>query len=138
MSGRGGAWVVGSLVAVVLSACAPPGDSASDTARDFYAAVAAGDGDAACAALAPLVADAVEDAEQAPCADALTTGDLGEDLLSRAGGAGDPRVRVAGRQAQVRLGADTMFLARSGDGWVVTAAGCTARPERPYDCEVAE
>jgi hypothetical protein len=44
---------------------------------------------------------------------------------------------VAGRQAQVRLGGDTVFLARSGDGWVVTAAGCDPRPDRPYDCEVA-
>ena len=45
-------------------------------------------------------------------------------------------VHVAGRQAQVVTATDTVFLALSGDAWVVTAAGCTPRDDRPYDCEV--
>jgi hypothetical protein len=27
-----------------------------------------------------------------------------------------------------------LFLTVSGDHWLVTAAGCDARPDRPYDC----
>lgn len=142
MSVRSGALVLAALVGVALSSCAPPRDEATDTATGFYAAIADGDGDAACAALAPAVAAAVEDDAGSPCPDALTSGDLGDDLRDRAdaagaASAGGAEVRVAGRQAQVALGTDTLFLARSGPGWVITAAACTARPDRPYDCEVA-
>jgi hypothetical protein len=41
---------------------------------------------------------------------------------------------VYGQWAQVRLTGDTVFLAVFPDGWRVVAAGCTPRPERPYDC----
>lgn len=140
MSVRSGALVLAALVGVALSSCAPPRDEAADTATGFYTAIADGDGDAACAAQAPAVAAAVEDDAGSPCPEALTSGDLGDDLRDRADGAGaaGAAVRVAGRQAQVALGTDTLFLARSGPGWVITAAACTARPDRPDDCEVAE
>lgn len=42
----------------------------------------------------------------------------------------------AGGQAQVRTAGDAVFLALSGDRWVVTAAGCEPQGDRPYDCEV--
>lgn len=142
MSVRSGALVLAALVGVALSSCAPPRDEAADTATGFYTAIADGDGAAACAALAPAVAAAVEDDAGSPCPEALTSGDLGDDLRDRADAAGatsgGAAVRVAGRQAQVAPGTDTLFLARSGPGWVITAAACTARPDRPYDCEVAE
>ncbi|WP_454050063.1 hypothetical protein [Cellulomonas sp. Marseille-Q8402] len=125
-------------VAGALSACSPPSPGAAeDTALAFYAAVGAGDGAAACAVLAPSVAQTVSEEEESTCADALTSGDIGADLSERAAGVRADEARVAGRQAQVHLDADTVFLARSGDGWVVTAAGCDPRPQRPYDCEVA-
>ena len=63
-----------------------------------------------------------EDVER--CADRARDGVVVED------------VHVAGRQAQVVTADDTLFLAVSGDAWVVTAAGCTPREDRPYDCEV--
>ena len=46
------------------------------------------------------------------------------------------RVDVHGRQARVTLTADTLFLALFSTGWKVTAAGCTPRPDQPYDCTV--
>ncbi|WP_309133754.1 hypothetical protein [Cellulomonas sp.] len=125
-------------VALVASACsdAPASADAVDAAERFYAAVADGDGEAACALLLPDAAEAAADDADAPCALAVTSGAIGDDLASRADGLGTATAHVAGRQAQVLFAADTVFLARSGGGWVVTAAGCDSRPERPYDCEV--
>ncbi|MFC8190539.1 hypothetical protein ACFUMH_02615 [Cellulomonas sp. NPDC057328] len=140
MDRRGGAAAVAlALTSAFATACSgPPASSAPVAAAEaFYAAVAAGDGEAACALLLPDAAEAAADDADAPCAEALTSGRAGDELASRAGGRGDPTVHVAGRQAQVLLASDTVFLARSGDGWVVTAAGCDAVPDRPYDCEVA-
>jgi hypothetical protein len=31
---------------------------------------------------------------------------------------------------------DVVFLSVFGDHWLITAAGCTARGDRPYDCTV--
>jgi hypothetical protein len=45
-------------------------------------------------------------------------------------------VDVYGKDAIVRLDRDVMFLARFGDGWRVTAAGCKPRPDRPFDCTI--
>ncbi|MCA5894856.1 hypothetical protein LEP48_18030 [Isoptericola sp. NEAU-Y5] len=58
------------------------------------------------------------------------------DLVGTDGPAQVEEAHVAGRQAQVATGDDTYFLALSGDGWVITAAACEPRPQRPYDCEV--
>lgn len=128
--------VVVALATLTAGACSPSGDAPAQAVQAFYAAVAAGDGAAACAVLAPAVIESVEEEYATSCADALTTGDVGDDLQDRAQGTTDPQVRVAGRQAQAVLGTDTVFLTRSGSRWVVTAAGCTPRPDRPYDCEV--
>lgn len=125
-----------TLVLVASAACSSPAqvrDDVADVVRQFSAAVDAGDGEAACALLAPAVVDAVEDDEGEPCAQALTSGDLGAELVSRVAD-GEVTVRRAGGQAQARTPQDTLFLAASGDGWVVTAAACDPRPPRPYDC----
>jgi hypothetical protein len=45
-------------------------------------------------------------------------------------------VEIWGGAAQVKLAGDTLFLAETDSGWRVVAAGCTARSEAPYDCEV--
>ncbi|MCG7285207.1 hypothetical protein MHY85_04355 [Cellulomonas sp. ACRRI] len=128
-----------ALVAALLAACGPGATAraAEDVAVAFSAAVADRDGDAACALLAASVAQTVAADAEAPCAQALSEGPVADDLAERAADARPEETRVAGRQAQVRLGSDTVFLARSGAGWVVTAAGCDPRPDRPYDCEVA-
>lgn len=127
-----------ALAVLGLAACAgPDAADAQDVVGRFTAAIAAGDGDAACDLLLPDAAEALADDAGEPCADAVV--DPSGPLADLVEAAGDPvveDVHVAGRQAQVVTASDTLFLALSGDGWVVTAAGCTARPDRPYDCEV--
>ena len=46
------------------------------------------------------------------------------------------RTERYGRSALVVFDDDTMFLTVTGSGWQVTGAGCSARGELPYDCEV--
>ncbi|MGY1638769.1 hypothetical protein ACI78V_19145 [Geodermatophilus sp. SYSU D00742] len=114
-------------VAVALSGCA------SLETRDV-GAVAAGfedpTGDPAqrCSLLAPAALAALESEASAPCEDALADVPL-------PGGAVES-VEVWGGNAQVRLSGDTVFLAETGTGWKVVAAGCRPRAEAPYDCEV--
>ena len=98
-------------------------------AQQFAAAVDAGDSEAACALLAPATREALVADAQAPCADAL----LDEDLPP----AGDaPEPEVYGTAAQVRSATDTVFLGLFDGGWRVTAAGCAADGDRPYECAV--
>jgi hypothetical protein len=95
----------------------------------FQAAVDAGDGAGACRLLAPATRDTLERDAQAPCADAV----LDEDLPP----AGDDvDTEVYGTAAQVRTGTDTVFLGRFDQGWRVTAAGCEASGDAPYQCAV--
>lgn len=134
-----GAWAASAVVLVAAAAgCAGPGDAdAQDVVDRFYVAVAAGDGDAACALLLAAAAEALAEEERAPCAEALLDpAGPGAVLGERAAAATVETVRRAGSQAQVLTASDTVFLARSGDTWVVSAVGCDPRGERPYDCEV--
>lgn len=45
-------------------------------------------------------------------------------------------VDVYGNQARAVLATDTLFLSRFAAGWKVVAAGCSPRPEQPYQCRV--
>lgn len=141
MPARAAAVLTILVVAGTVAGCAGAADAPREVAVSFYAAIGANDGDAACAALATRAAEAVAEAEDedegSTCAEAILSGEVGDDLADRSQGIDEGSTRVAGRQAQVRLGTDTVFLARSGGGWVVTAVGCDPRPEQPYDCEVA-
>ncbi|MGQ4388544.1 hypothetical protein [Streptomyces sp. SAS_270] len=71
----------------------------------------------------------MEQSAGSPCTKALP-----EEQLSYAGAV--RKVHVYGRQAQVVLGTDTLFLSVFPAGWRVTAAGCVPRPEQPYQCKV--
>jgi hypothetical protein len=126
------------VVAATVSACASrPGAAAAETTvHDFHAAIAARDGEAACRLLAPHTREAVAADAEEPCADAILAGDVGPALAGSDPTTGSDVVHVAGRQAQVVGPTDVVFLAVSGDGWVITAAGCTPRPDRPYDCVI--
>lgn len=120
-----------ALIAVL--ACAGCGSdvstAVSGAAGRFYAAVASGNGVAACALLAPSTVHEVQQSEQAPCGTAI----MKEDIPAAGQVVGQKRY---GDQAQVRLRRDTAFLARFPDGWKVVAAACTPRGELPYDCKV--
>lgn len=134
-SRRGSPLLLAALV-LPVSGCAglaPDTMAAGSTAAAFADALAAGDGAAACAALTPRAAEAVVDAAAgaATCADAILA--LGLDPASSAG----PRAEAYGQAAVVALEGDTVFLAASGDGWRIRAAGCTATGEdSPYDCVI--
>jgi len=117
----------------LLAGCAslaPDAGGAAAVAQSFHAAVAEGDGQAACALLAPAVVTEVEDSSGAQCPDAV----LAAGVPSAAGVV---RTHAYGRQAQVVLDDDVLFLTVSGEGWLVTGAGCSPRPDRPYDCRIS-
>lgn len=117
------------LAAVVLSGCSQERDETSirTTARDFFAAVAEGDGGRACALLTPRARSGLE-----------TGGSrCGEEVVKlplEGGKAG--RAEIWGEQSRIRMGEDTVFLTRWASAWLITAAGCERRVGEPYDCEV--
>jgi hypothetical protein len=102
---------------------------AAVAARRLLEAVAAGDGEAACAILAPETVTAVEDSAGQPCSDAILDSDLPELAEFES-------TNVFGQWAQVVMANDTVFLAMFPGGWRVVAAGCRSRGEHPYDCSV--
>ena len=127
---RRGLLVGAGLLALTTACGAAPGtDAVTRTADDWLAAARAKDATALCRLLTPAAAESAVTGDET-CAQAI--GDL--DLP-----AGGPvgRVEVWSDRAQVRVGTDTLFLTEVAGGWRVSAAGCTARPGRPYDCEVS-
>ncbi len=86
------------------------------------------DAEARCDLLAPAALEQLEQEAGAHCAE--TIGDLPLE------GGRVTAVQVWGGNAQVRLGADTVFLTQTQAGWRITAAVCTPQPAGPYDCEV--
>jgi hypothetical protein len=118
-----------ALGAAGCSSLNPGSEEAAAAARGFLAAVQTGDGDAACALLAPVAVEATEDGEPGSCPRKILQLDL--PAAGKVTGS-----QAFGRNAQVVLDTDTMFLTRSGDRWKVLGAGCTFRGERPYDCAV--
>jgi hypothetical protein len=119
-------------VAVALgcaAGCTPAGEQAArQTAEQFQAAVRTQDAATACRLLSDEARSSLESASTRPCPEALAalvlpTGQVGPD-------------EVWGRNAQVVLDSGALFLAEFRAGWRVTAAGCTPRPDQPYDCQV--
>jgi hypothetical protein len=132
--------LLGAAATALAAGCAGPGETEAaveSVVTEFYAAVGASDGQAVCDLLLPQAAEAVAEDAETDCATAVVQDPkIAPELAHRAAEADVTEVHVAGRQAQVVTASDTVFLARSGDAWVVTAAACIERPERPYDCEV--
>ncbi|MGW0765261.1 hypothetical protein [Streptomyces sp. NPDC002676] len=118
--------------AVCLAACSTLGEreaAASRAALRFEENIQRANGTRACAALAPETRQELEQSAKAPCAQALL-----EEQLSYGGSVRE--VQVYGRQAQVVLSTDTLFLSVFPAGWKVTAAGCMPRPQQPYQCKI--
>jgi hypothetical protein len=118
----------------VLAGCAS-GQSvpARQAAERFYEAVRGGQGEAACGLLIPQAAEQVGSGDEGCARSILRLG-----LPTGAGTRLSPQAatRVWGQEAQVRLAGDTVFLHRFARGWLVRAAGCEPRGERPYQCKV--
>jgi len=125
------ALLVGAGVLALTAACgvAPGTDGVTRAADDWLAAARAKDATALCRLLTPAAAESAVTGDQT-CPQAV--GDL---RLPGAGPVGE--VEVWSDRAQVKAGADTLFLTKIDGDWRVSAAGCTARPGRPYDCEVS-
>ena len=98
-------------------------------AEDFYAAVAAGDGAAACDLLVATTRTELEQSSGRSCPAAVL--DEVTDVRSDAA-----VVEVFDTMAQVRWGDRAMFLSRMPEGWRVLAAGCEPRDDAPYSCPV--
>lgn len=120
-------------VAAAITGCAGGQDdeAASRSAERFYAAVASGDGKAACEELEQSTRDALEQQEESTCAEAVLSLELSGSQAERA------TVWVTSAQVRLRRG-DTVFLGETPAGWRVSAAGCKPQPgeEQPYECEV--
>lgn len=104
-------------------------DDAARSADAFYDALGRGDGVAACARLSPATRSTLAESAGKPCQVAVL-----EEQVPRPGDVEDEH--GFGTAAQVRYAHDTVFLGRFPNGWQVTAAGCTRRPHRPYDCVI--
>lgn len=118
--------------AVCLTACSTLGAreaAASQAALRFEESIQRADGTRACAALAPETRQELLESAKMPCAKAVF-----EEHLSHAGAVRE--VQVYGQQARVVLAADTLFLSAFPSGWKITAAGCTPRPQQPYQCQI--
>jgi hypothetical protein len=114
-------------LALTGGCAAPRGDAAGAAASRLLTAVQAKDGATACAALAPDTLAELEKSAGKGCATAI----LDEDLPVPGA---VTTVDVYGQWAKVTRAGDTEFLATFPGGWLVVAAGCTPRGERPYDC----
>jgi hypothetical protein len=124
-----------ALIAFVLiggcSARDSDAEAAARVAVHFYDAFAMQDGTAACADLAPETAHAIEKSASAPCPTALLDEELPESGAVTT-------TDAFGSEARVVLAHDIVFLSDFNGTWKVAAAGCTGRPELPYDCQIGD
>ncbi len=121
--------VVSGLVS--LTGCqSPQAPEAGAAATSFYGALADGDGSGACEAMTPTTRSELEQSAGKACPEAV----LDEHLPTVRGVESS---QVYGTMAMVTFAGETTFLTRFPDGWLVTAAGCSA-PGRAgvYDCKV--
>ena len=124
--------VAGALPIILLTSCAtlgPDTTAAAGVATAFHRAIEDGNGNAACAVLAPATMQDLENTSGHSCIDAILDEDLPDAREVEA-------TQAFGRGAQVLMDGDVVFLSVFGDHWLITAAGCTPRGDRPYDCTV--
>jgi hypothetical protein len=110
-----------------LTGCAASASPAETVATRFTVAVSGSQWSRACHLLTPRTRSELEKSAGSTCSKALA-----EEKLPHAGA-----VRSSARfgtMAQVRFRGDTVFVARFGEAWRVSAAGCRRVSGHPYDC----
>ena len=121
-----------SCILVLATGCSSVGPAlamAGSAARSFHEALADNEPAVACDLLAPDTRKELEQSAESSCPQALADAGLPDAATVT-------MTDVYGLNARVVLDGDTVFLARFGTQWKVTAAGCKARPGLPYDCDV--
>ena len=116
------------LVVAAAAGCAPDATTAASAAQDFHRAVGASDWSAACALLQPETRE--KTAQDAGSCEA------GLKSLQLPGAGVLLKTEAYGREALLEFDGDVVFMAVSGSGWRVTAAGCSPKGESPYSCKV--
>jgi hypothetical protein len=118
------------LAALVLAGCGNTQEErALDAAGAFYSAVADQDGASACDLLTRVTRSELEQSSGKPCDEAVL-----EEQIPSVQGPG--KVHVFGTMAQAAYDADTVFLTRFGDRWLVVAAACSLGQSGIYDCRL--
>jgi hypothetical protein len=123
--------VLAAACVVALAGCAGSQDEpAASAAQQLLGAAHAGDGEAACAVLAPAVRGELEQQSGQPCERAVLDEDLGDGTTDV------DAVDVFDSMAKVVAGGQTLFLSRFDGGWKVVGAACTPVAGEPYDCSI--
>jgi hypothetical protein len=117
------------LVLAAVTSCAPDAASAASAAQDFHRAVDASDWSAACALLQPETREKTVDQVGGSC-------EAGLEALQLPEAGPLMKTEAYGREALVKFDNDAVFVAVSGSGWQITAAGCRPQGESAYSCEV--
>jgi hypothetical protein len=119
--------VVLPLTLVTACSAGPDTTAASGVAAAFHRAIQDGDGAAACALLAPATVEDLEGTSAQSCPEAILSQHLPDAQQVQDS-------EAFGRAAQVLMDGDVVFLSMFGTEWLITAAGCAPRGDRPYDC----
>ena len=121
-----------AIALALLAGCSlgPDDTAAALAARAFHAAVADGDGAAACGLLSPSAIEELERSDGTRCAGAIRQEQIPEvgEMI---------RSETYGHNGQVVFEGDTVFLSIFDGEWRVVAAGCTPQGEKPYNCVLA-
>jgi hypothetical protein len=112
----------------VLAAATGCTNADEPAVRTVAASFADGDPQARCDLLAPNTLTALQQEQQAPCAQAVDQLPLGRGQVVS--------VAVWGEDALVRLTDDTLFLTRTDRGWRVSAGACRPNEDGPYTCQL--
>ena len=122
-------------LATGCSSAGPEFSMSAAAALSFHEALANNQPTVACELLAPGTREELEQSAEAPCPEALADVGLPDATTVTSADVYGANARVV-LDGETGESGDTVFLARFGAQWKVVAAGCKARPDLPYDCDV--
>ena len=123
------------LLAALLAGCGTGDDreQAEAVVERFYAAIDAGEAQAACEELGDSTLEQLESQSQQSCEDVITR------LEYEGGSIVKAEVYITNAKVDLDSG-ESAFLSREDDGWKLSAIACKAEKgkaaDRPFECEV--